>query len=56
MPTLLSLYKLAKDVSDKLGVYARVFVEWVDNNCQGYENTISTASSAHSRIIECRRV
>ena len=41
MPTLVSLYQFAKDVSKMRGVYAEVFVEWVDNKFQGYKKKLS---------------
>jgi hypothetical protein len=40
MPTLVSLYQFAKDVSEMRRVYAEVFVEWVDNNFQVYKITV----------------
>jgi len=53
MPTLVCLYQFAKDVTEKWGVYAEVFVERLDNNFQGYKNTVSRAAAAYNRIIQC---
>jgi len=53
MPTFVSLYQFAKDVSDLPAVYAEIFVEWVDNNFQGYKNTVSRVAAAYNRIIQC---